>query len=98
MYEKALPAGHPDIARMLDNLANLYQVQGRYAEGETLFKQALAMREKAFLSAGLNREQGGYLDAEHGIRVSVMDTSSLHAMPGSRAADPLPWKIGRAHV
>jgi hypothetical protein len=47
MNEKALPASHPDIALSLNNLANLYQARGRYAEAEPLHKRALAISEKA---------------------------------------------------
>ncbi len=31
----------------LNNLANLYQAQGHYAEAEPLYQRALAIREKA---------------------------------------------------
>ena len=46
--EKARGPGHPDVARSLNNLAMLYQAQGRYAQAEPLLKRALAIREKAF--------------------------------------------------
>jgi CHAT domain-containing protein/tetratricopeptide (TPR) repeat protein len=45
--EKALPAGHIDIARSLDNLASLYHAQGRLGEAEALFRRSLSIREKA---------------------------------------------------
>ena len=45
--EKALGPDHPDVAQSLNNLAELYQAQGRYAEAEPLYKRALAIREKA---------------------------------------------------
>ncbi len=35
------------VATNLNNLAELYRAQGRYAEGEALQKRALAIREKA---------------------------------------------------
>ena len=35
------------MATSLNNLAVLYQLQGRYAEAEPLFKRSLAIREKA---------------------------------------------------
>ncbi len=38
---------HPDVARSLNNLADLYERQGRYAEAEPLFERALAIRERA---------------------------------------------------
>ena len=36
------------MAQTLNNLALLYQTQGRYDESEPLFKRALAIYEKAF--------------------------------------------------
>jgi tetratricopeptide (TPR) repeat protein len=51
MREKTLPADHSDIVVSLNNLAFLYQEQGRLAEAEPLYKRALEMREKA-LPAG----------------------------------------------
>lgn len=36
-----LPDGHSDIARSLNNLASLYESQGRYAEAELLYVQTL---------------------------------------------------------
>jgi tetratricopeptide (TPR) repeat protein len=36
-----------DTAQSLDNLALLYDAQGKYAEAEPLFKRALAIYEKA---------------------------------------------------
>ena len=38
---------HPDVARSLNNLADLYERQGRYAEAQPLFERALAIRERA---------------------------------------------------
>ena len=35
--EKALGPEHPDVAVSLNNLASLYQSQGKYAEAEPLF-------------------------------------------------------------
>ena len=37
----------PRLATSLNNLALLYQVQGKYAEAEPLYKRSLAIREKA---------------------------------------------------
>ena len=45
--EKALGPDHPEVALLLNNLALLYQVQGRYADAVPLYKRALAIREKA---------------------------------------------------
>ncbi len=45
--EEALGPAHPDVALSLNNLAGLYDAQGRYAEAEPLYKRALAILEKA---------------------------------------------------
>jgi len=37
----------PEVGTLLNNLAELYRVQGRYAEAEPLYKRALAISEKA---------------------------------------------------
>jgi tetratricopeptide (TPR) repeat protein len=39
--EKALGPEHPDVAESLNNLALLYEVQGKYVEAEPLYKQSL---------------------------------------------------------
>ena len=44
--EKALGPEHPDVAQSLNNLAELYRAQGKYAEAEPLYKRSLAIREK----------------------------------------------------
>ena len=74
--EKALGPDHPDVAVALNNLADLYQAQGRYADAEPLYKRALAIREKTLgpdhpdVAISLNnlaelyRAQGRYADAE----------------------------------
>ncbi|MEE8273634.1 MAG: tetratricopeptide repeat protein, partial [Alphaproteobacteria bacterium] len=45
--EKALGPEHPDVAGSLNNLAALYDAQGKYTEAEPLEKRALAIAEKA---------------------------------------------------
>ncbi len=40
-------AEHPGVATSLNNLAALYQAQGRYGDAEPLYKRSLAIREKA---------------------------------------------------
>jgi len=41
---------HPDTATSLNNLAVLYQAQGKYAEAEPLYKRALASCEQLGVS------------------------------------------------
>ena len=74
--EKALGLEHPDVGTSLNNLARLYQSQGRYAEAEPLFRRSLAIREKALgpehpdVGTALNNlavlyySQGRYAEAE----------------------------------
>jgi CHAT domain-containing protein/Tfp pilus assembly protein PilF len=74
--EKALGTDHPDVALSLNNLADLYDQQGRYADAEPLYKRSLAIREKALgldhpdVASSLNnlaslyQNQGRYADAE----------------------------------
>ena len=44
--EKQLGAEHPDTATSLNNLAGLYQSQGKYPEAEPLYERALAISEQ----------------------------------------------------
>jgi tetratricopeptide (TPR) repeat protein len=46
--ENSLGKEHPDLAVTLNNLANLYQVQGRYEEAEPLYQRSLEILKKAF--------------------------------------------------
>jgi tetratricopeptide (TPR) repeat protein len=67
---------HPWVALSLNNLANLYDQQGRYADAELLYKRALVSREKALgpdhpdVTTSLNNlaslydGKGRYVDAE----------------------------------
>ena len=66
----------PRLAKSLNNLAEVYSAQGRYANAEPLFKRALAIYEKALgpehpnVATGLNNlallynAQGRYAEAE----------------------------------
>jgi tetratricopeptide (TPR) repeat protein len=47
IWEQVLGREHPDVAQGLNNLAELYRVQGRYAEAEPLYQRAIAILEKA---------------------------------------------------
>lgn len=44
--EQKLGATHPSTARSLNNLAELYRAQGKYAEAEPLYQRALAICER----------------------------------------------------
>ncbi len=71
-----LALDHPEKGGTLNDLARLYESQGRYAEAEPLYKRSLAIREKALgpdhpdVAAMLNdlavlyASQGRYAEAE----------------------------------
>ena len=44
--EKALGPDHPDLAATLNNLAGLYQAQGRYQAAEPLYVRALKILDE----------------------------------------------------
>ena len=46
IVESQLGADHPDVANSLDNLAVLYESQGRYSEAEPLFLLSLRVFEQ----------------------------------------------------
>jgi tetratricopeptide (TPR) repeat protein len=74
--EQALGPTHPAVATSLNNLALLYDAQGRYGDAEPLYRRALAIVEQGVglthpdVAASLNnlaelyRAQGRYGDAE----------------------------------
>ena len=70
--EKAAP-DHPHAAKALNNLAELYRVQGRYAEAEALYKRALIIGEKVL--GPDHPDVGIYLSNLAGLRVSQADWS-----------------------
>jgi len=47
IYQRVLPAGHPDIATSINNLGFSYQNSDRLIEAEQMYKRALDMRENA---------------------------------------------------
>src|SRR5271165_3093068 len=47
IHRKVLGAEHPDTARTLNNLGDIYLVTGDYAKAASLFNQALEIMEKA---------------------------------------------------
>jgi tetratricopeptide (TPR) repeat protein len=47
LRKQLLGENHPDVATSLNNLAKLYESQGKYEEAEPLYLQALAIAEQA---------------------------------------------------
>lgn len=45
--KKALGPDHPDVAQSLNNLALLYDAQGKYSEAVLLFQRAVQIAEKS---------------------------------------------------
>ena len=45
--QETMGPDHPSVATSLNNIGELYNIQGQYAEAEPLHKRALAIREKA---------------------------------------------------
>ena len=74
--ERVLGAEHPDTLASVNNLAFLYQAQGRYGEADPLFQRALAANERVLGAdhpntltsvnnlAALYQAQGRYGEAE----------------------------------
>jgi tetratricopeptide (TPR) repeat protein len=74
--ENTFGSNHPNFATSLNNLAAVYQAQGKYAQAEPLHKRALKIREKAFGPehpdvgqslknlAAVYQAQGRYAEAE----------------------------------
>jgi tetratricopeptide (TPR) repeat protein len=46
LHERLLGPDHPDVARSLYDLANLYRDRGHYREAEPLYQRALAIQER----------------------------------------------------
>ena len=88
--EKVLGRDHPDVARSLNNLADLYERQGRYADAEPPYQRAATIREAA-------------LAANHpDTTISLNNLASLYQTEG-RTADALPIMqrmiaVGRAQL
>jgi tetratricopeptide (TPR) repeat protein len=76
LWEQTRGLKHPDVADLLNCLANLYKDQGKYVEAEPLFQRALHIREQSqglehpevasqFNDlANLYKDQGKYAEAE----------------------------------
>ena len=92
---------YPDVAQTLNNLAIVYQAQGKYREAEGLFKRALAIREKALGAnhpdvgqtlnnlANVYRAQGKYREAEGLLKRALAITRKrTRCEPPRRGPDP----------
>ena len=90
LNKKALGPDHPDVAKILNNLAELYRAQGRYEEAEPLYERSRAIAEKALgpdhpaVGTSLNnlaelyRAQGRYEEAEPFLkRALVLNKKAL---------------------
>ena len=90
IMDRTLGSEHPDIALILNNLAELYEEQNRYVEAGMLYRRALGIFEKAFGTehpfvayvvahlAGLYDEQGKYDKSEaHYCRALSIFTNIL---------------------
>jgi CHAT domain-containing protein len=75
--EKALGRDHPHVAGSLNNLAELYESQGRYADAEPLFQRSLAISEKA-------------LGRDHPDVATSLDNLAYLFKEQARYADALP--------
>ncbi len=47
LHEQLQGPAHADLARSLNNLANMYRLTAQYPRAKSLFERALAIREKA---------------------------------------------------
>jgi tetratricopeptide (TPR) repeat protein len=61
--EKTFGLNHPAVATSLNNLAMLYEAQGKYAEAEPLYKRSMKIRERSSLCSNYLREYGRALQA-----------------------------------
>ena len=99
IYEKTFGPDHPNVAMVLNNLAELYLNQGRYADAEPLFKRSLAIDEKALgpdhpdVAMALNNlaalysAQGRYADAEPLLQAVAGDPGKDARSRSSRCRD-----------
>jgi len=94
LRRKTLPAGHPEIAESLDDLALLRWVQGKRDEAEALAREALASREKN--PGPASREYGESLS---NLGVILRDQRKLDAAADAlaRALDILRAAAGETH-
>ncbi|HET6467524.1 MAG TPA: tetratricopeptide repeat protein [Geminicoccaceae bacterium] len=87
--ERELGPGHPEVARALNDLANLSRDRGRYGDAEPLYRRAVAIREAVLgpdhplVAQSLNdlavlyRNQGRHTEAEalHERALAIRETA-----------------------
>jgi len=81
--EKTVGPDHPYVGAPLNNLANLYKMEGRYSEAERLYRRALQIQEKSLgpshpmVAGDLNNlgnlylTEGRYADSEASLERSL---------------------------
>jgi tetratricopeptide (TPR) repeat protein len=70
--EETLGPDHPDVAKSLDRLADLYEGEGRYADAEPLYKRSLAIRENV-----LGPDHRAVADSLNKLSILYIDESRL---------------------
>jgi CHAT domain-containing protein/Tfp pilus assembly protein PilF len=77
------PAGHPDLARSLNNFGGLLQERGEYGRALPYLEQALAMRQKLYPATK-------YPAGHHNLAVSLHNLAAL-LMARGESAQALPY-------
>jgi tetratricopeptide (TPR) repeat protein len=78
--EKALGPNHPDVAKNLNNLAEVYDAQGQYAQAEPLYKRSLGILEKTLgpdhpdVATSLNNLAGLYHATNRAREAEALET------------------------
>lgn len=101
LFADELPADHPHIAVGLNNLAGLYQAQGRFYDAELLFRRSLTIRISSLpaghpeITVGLMNLAGCY-DAQgrHNEAAALLDLAFLSTHKTVRVipAEPVPTR------
>ncbi len=95
LYNRAdYPDAHPNLATAMNNLASLYRAQGKLAEAEPLFREALAMLKRLF--------QGDHVDmaavaARRGRDRRRLAKQPKTDQPVQRGAKVLAGLLGKEH-
>jgi tetratricopeptide (TPR) repeat protein len=99
--EKTLGPEHPDTAHTLNTLGVLYDIQGKYEEGEALLQRALVIRESTLgledhrtaqtlnNLANLYYDQGKYVEAESPLQRALAIHEKTFGLEDHRTAHTL---------